>query len=307
MTDLRLAALRRFAIAISVLTCLGHAVLGFEQSYAHVAVALATAYGVELSLEAIDAWACRRAPAFRGGIGRFVSFLLPAHITALACAMLLYPNERLGPVAFAAAAGVASKSVLRARIGGAVRHFLNPSNAGIATTLLVFPWVGVAMPYQFTENLHGALDWLLPLVFVSVGSFLNARFTRRMPLIAAWAGGFVLQAAVRSALFDVRFAPALAPMTGVAFVLFTFYMVSDPGTTPARPRDQVWFGAAVAAAYGVLQVLHVVYGLFFALAAVCVVRGLTLWVREGAAVVRRSRFSSAGAALAEPSLLERHT
>ena len=200
MTDLRLAALRRFAIAISVLTCLGHAVLGFEQSYAHVGVALATAYGVELLLEAIDAWACRRAPAFRGGLGRLVSFLLPAPITALA------------------ATGVASKSVLRARIGGAVRHFMNPSNAGIATTLLVFPWVGVAMPYQFTENLHGSPDWLLPLVFVGVGSFLNARFTRRIPLIAAWLGGFVLQAAVRGALVGVRFVPALAPMTGVAFV-----------------------------------------------------------------------------------------
>jgi len=307
MTDLRLAALRRFAIAISVLTCLGHAVLGFEQSYAHVAVALATAYGVELALELIDAWACRRAPAFRGGAGRLVSFLLPAHITALACAMLLYPNERLGPIAFAAAAGVASKSVLRARIGGAVRHFMNPSNAGIATTLLVFPWVGVAMPYQFTENLHGSPDWLLPLVFVCVGSFLNARFTHRIPLIAAWAAGFVLQAAIRSALFDVRFGPALGPMTGVAFVLFTFYMVSDPGTTPTRPRDQVWFGASVALAYGALQVLHVVYGLFFALAAVCVVRGLTLWAREGVAVVRRARMVPASGALAEPGLVERPT
>jgi Na+-transporting NADH:ubiquinone oxidoreductase subunit NqrB len=306
MKDLRLAALRRFAIAISVLTCLGHAVLGFEQSYVHVAVALATAYSVELALEVLDAWACRRAPAFRGGLGSLVSFLLPAHITALACAMLLYPNERLGPIAFAAAVGVASKSVFRARIGGTVRHFLNPSNTGIATTLLVFPWVGVAMPYQFTENLHGAADWLLPLVFVCVGSFLNARFTRRIPLIAAWAGCFVLQAAVRSALFDVRFVPALTPMTGVAFVLFTFYMISDPGTTPSRPRDQVWFGAAVATAYGVLQVLHVVFGLFFALAAVCVVRGGLAWAREALAMARRARLVSTGAGeLAEASLLER--
>ena len=307
MTDLRLAALRRFAIAISVLTCLGHAVLGFEQSYAHVAVALATAYGVELALEVIDAWACRRALAFRGGVGRFVSFLLPAHITALACAMLLYPNERLGPIAFAAAAGVASKSVFRARIGGSLRHFMNPSNAGITTTLLVFPWVGIAMPYQFTENLHGSPDWLLPLVFVGVGSFLNARFTHRMPLIAAWVGGFVLQAALRSALVGVRFMPALEPVTGVAFVLFTFYMISDPGTTPSRPRDQVWFGAGVAAVYGALQVLHVVYGLFFALASVCVLRGALLWARQAVAVARHAHLLFIGASLPEPSLVERNT
>lgn len=286
MKDLRLAALRRFAVAISVLNCVGHAVLGFEQSYAHVLVALATAYAVELGLEIVDARACRRALAFRGGAVRFIDFLLPAHITALACAMLLYPNQRLGPIMFAAAFGVASKSVFRVRIGGGRRHVMNPSNAGIAATLLAFPWVGVAMPYQFTENLHGAADWLLPLVFVCVGSFLNARFTRRIPLIAAWAFGFVLQAAVRSAVFDIRFLPALAPMTGVAFVLFTFYMVPDPGTTPARPRDQVWFGAAVALVYGALQALHIVYGLFFALAIVCSVRALALWAREAVAALR---------------------
>jgi enediyne biosynthesis protein E5 len=286
MKDMRLAALRRFATAISVLTCLGHAVLGFEQSYAHVLVALATAYSVEIGLEIVDAYACHRAVAFRGGLVRFVDFLLPAHITGLACAMLLYPNERLGPIMFAAAFGIASKSIFRARIGAGRRHFMNPSNAGIAATLLVFPWVGVAMPYQFTEQLHGAADWLLPLLFVCVGSFLNARFTRRIPLIAGWLGGFVLQAAVRSTVFDIRFLPALAPMTGVAFVLFTFYMVPDPGTTPTRARDQVWFGAAVAMVYGALQVAHVVYGLFFSLAIVCSVRGCTLWAREAALALR---------------------
>jgi Na+-transporting NADH:ubiquinone oxidoreductase subunit NqrB len=286
MMDLRLAALRRFAVAISVLNAVGHAVLGFEQSYAHVLVALATAYTVELALELVDARACRRPVAFRGGAVHVIDFLLPAHITALACAMLLYPNARLGPIMFAAAFGVASKSVFRARSGGGRRHFMNPSNAGIAATLLVFPWVGVAMPYQFTENLHGPADWILPIVFVCVGSFLNARFTRRIPLIAAWVGGFGLQAVVRSAGFGVRLVPALAPMTGVAFVLFTFYMVTDPGTTPTRPRDQIWFGAAVAAVYGALQVTHVVYGLFFALAIVCSVRGVALWAREAAAALR---------------------
>jgi hypothetical protein len=300
MKDMRLAALRRFATAISILTVAGHAVLGFEQAYAHVLAALATAYSVELALEVIDARACHRAVAFRGGALRVVDFLLPAHITALACAMLLYPNDRLGPIVFAAAFGVASKSVFRGRIGGGRRHFMNPSNAGIAATLVLFPWVGVAMPYQFTENLHGAPDWILPLLFVCVGSFLNARFTRRIPLIAGWLSGFVIQALIRSACFGVRLLSALTPATGVAFVLFTFYMVPDPGTTPSRPRDQIWFGVAVAIMYGALQVLHVVYGLFFALAIVCSVRGLALWAREAAALLH-SRVLAADVEMASTS------
>jgi enediyne biosynthesis protein E5 len=286
MKDLRLAALRRFAMAISILTLLGHTFFGFEQSYATVVVALVTAYAAELGLEVLDAYVCARTVGFRGGITRFIDFLLPAHITALACAMLLYPNERLGPMMFAAAVGIASKAILRAPINGSVRHFLNPSNTGIAVTLLVFPWVGVAMPYQFTENLFGVADWILPGIFVCVGTFLNGRFTKRLPLIAGWLSGFILQATLRSIAFGTPLAAALGPMTGVAFVLFTFYMVPDPGTTPTRPRDQVCFGTAVAGTYGFLQLIHVVYGLFFALALVCTARGCLLWFRESVRVRR---------------------
>ena len=36
-------------------------------------------------------------------------------------------------------------------------------------------------------------------------------------------------------------------MTGMAFLLFTFYMVTDPATTPRAPLPQFAFGVAVAA------------------------------------------------------------
>jgi enediyne biosynthesis protein E5 len=49
--------------------------------------------------------------------------------------------------------------------------------------------------------------------------------------------------------------------------------VTDPATTPSTVRGQVAFGAGVAAAYGALMSLHVVFGLFFALTFVCAVRG----------------------------------
>ena len=240
---LRLAALRRFGAAITVLTLVGHVWLGFEQSYAYVAVALATAYGLELILETLDAWSQDRTPAYRNvTLAGLVDFLLPAHITALACAMLLYSNERLWPIAFAVAVAMGSKSMLQVTVRGRSKHFLNPSNTGIVATLLVFPWVSIAPPYQFTENLAGGWDWALPLLFVCVGTFLNARFTMKIPLIAGWLGGFVLQAVVRSTVFDSPLLPALSPMTGVAFLLFTFYMVTDPATTPFGRRQQFTFG-----------------------------------------------------------------
>jgi hypothetical protein len=65
----------------------------------------------------------------------------------------------------------------------------------------------------------------------------------------------------------------------VAFLLFTFYMVTDPATTPSGWRAQVAFGLSVAAGYGVLMAFHVVFGLFFSLTAVCAARGALLLAR----------------------------
>jgi Na+-translocating ferredoxin:NAD+ oxidoreductase RnfD subunit len=167
--------------------------------------------------------------------------------------------------------------LLRAPFGNGTRHFFNPSNFGITVTLLVFAWVSVAPPYQFTENMTGFGDWVLPAVIICTGTFLNARFTHRLPLIGAWLGGFVTQAALRSFFFDTPFGAALVPMTGVAFILYTFYMITDPATTPAGRREQIAFGFSVAAVYGLLMVMHVVFGLFFALTIVCTVRGLGMY------------------------------
>lgn len=283
----RLGGLRRFAIAITVLNILGHAFFGFEQSLAQPMVALVSAYSVELLLEFIDARCNRRPLRFLGGgPRRFVEFLLSAHITGLACAMLLYANERFGPVVFASVVAICSKCILRAPTGGGTRHFFNPSNFGITVTLLVFSWVSVAPPYQFTENMTGVGDWILPAVIICTGTFLNARFTHRLPLIAAWLSGFVAQAALRSLFLDSPFGASLIPMTGVAFILYTFYMVTDPATTPQGQREQIAFGFSVAAVYGLLMVAHVVFGLFFALTIVCTVRGLgmyaMLWIRSRA-------------------------
>jgi hypothetical protein len=298
----RLAGLRRFAVAITVLNVLGHTVLGFEQSWAQPLASLVAAYATELLLEAVDARAAARRPKYAGGWRVLADFLLPAHISGLAVAMLLYANDRVAAVVFASVAAIASKRLFRAPIGGPAgggrRHFLNPSNFGITLTLLLFPWVGIAPPYHFTENLAGGGDWALPAIIVLSGSFLNARFTHRVPLILAWLGGFALQALVRSAVWGTPLAAALVPMTGVAFVLYSFYMVTDPATTPEAPRAQVAFGLAVAAAYGLLVASHVVFGLFFALTAVCAARGVGLH-----ALARTGRRARAAAGAAVPAAL----
>ena len=294
----RLGGLRRFAIAITVFNIVGHLWLGFEQSWAQPLVGLAAAYTMELLMELIDCWQTKRRPRFLdGGVQKFIDFFLPAQISGLACSMLLYANDRLMPIAFAAAVAIASKHVLRTKMGNGTRHFLNPSNFGITMTLLLFPWVGIAMPYHFTENLTGIGNVLLPCFIIVSGSFLNIRYTRRWPLLVTWLGCFVAQALLRHWILGTSLTAALMPMSGVAFILFTFYMVTDPPTTPSSTKAQIVFGASVAAAYGLLMVSHIVFGLFFGLTIVCSIRGLYLYAIARAA----GRHREQSEATAQPS------
>ncbi|WP_205728751.1 hypothetical protein [Flavobacterium ranwuense] len=276
--DNRIPALIRFASAITLLNIVGHLYLGFEQSYSHVAVALGTAYFVELLMETLVARNENRKPTYLGGIKNLILFLLPGHISALAVGMLTFTNTNLLLVSFGVAAALLSKYIFRIKINGKNKHFLNPSNTGIVALFVLFPSVGSAPPYQFSEATSGYWDWFLILVFVSLGSFLNTKFTKKMPLIFAWLIGFFLQTVIRTTIFDTATIASLGTMSGVAFLLFTFYMVSDPATTPFKFKNQIYFGAGVAFTYGILMAFHVVFGLFFSLFTVCSIRGVYLWI-----------------------------
>lgn len=295
--DPRSAALRRFGVSITALTILGHTVLGFEQAYATPVVAVVAALATELLLDSIDAAAHRRRPRYLAPLGKVIDFLLPAYIAGLATALLLYANENLWPYVLAVIVAISSKYLVRVRLGRGLRHVLNPSNAGIVAVLLLFPWVGIAPPYEFTEWVSGPVYALIPVLLLVAGTMLNATLTGKIPLILGWVGGFVVQALVRGAFDDISVISALLPMTGTAFVLFTNYMITDPGTTPVRPRNQVAFGVVLAATYGVLVALHIVFGLFFSLMIVCVLRGV------GLVVLARTGAGTKPAAELEPTLV----
>ena len=277
----RLFALWYFTFLITVWTVLGHTVLGFEQSHMQPVVGVLTACVVQWLLEWVDARSTGRTPRYAGGFWNLANFLLPAWIPGLAVGMLIYPNENLWPIAFAAGLSIASKVIVRAPVGplgDATQHVFNPSNFGITATLVLFPWIGLAPPYHFTENVTGIWDWVIPGFVLATGVYLHAVHTKRLPLCLAWIGGFLAQAAIRCTLFDIPWQVPLVPMTSAAFILFTLYMIPDPATTPLNPWRQVWFGLAVASIYGFLQVSHIVFGLFIALFVVCALRGIGLYL-----------------------------
>jgi hypothetical protein len=281
-SEKRLGGLSRFAFAITVLNVIGHAFLGFEQSWITPFAALAAAYVTEFVGETVESLCSGRRPRYAGSFVDVIKFFLSAHISGLAVGMLLYAAENVAAVAFAASLAMASKYLLRVTYGvnrdgtAATRHVLNPSNFGITVTLLLFPTVGIAPPYQFTENTSGIVDWILPLIIICTGSYLNIKATGRIPLVLAWVCAFAFQALIRATINGTPFVAGLVPMTGFAFVLFTFYMITDPATSPSKTKGQISFAAAVAAFYALFMELHIVFGLFYALTVTTAGRGL--WI-----------------------------
>jgi Na+-translocating ferredoxin:NAD+ oxidoreductase RnfD subunit len=71
-------------------------------------------------------------------------------------------------------------------------------------------------------------------------------------------------------------------MTGLAFIVYTFYMITDPATAPRTLSGQLFFGLGNAFFYSLLMISHIVFGLFFALTFTCLIRGLILYVKAQA-------------------------
>jgi hypothetical protein len=296
---LRLFALWYFAILIVVWMVAGLTILGFEQSYAQPIVGVSAAIGMQMLLEWVEARSKGRPVRFSGGWANFANFLPPAIIPGVAVAMLTYSNDRLWPVAFTAVLSIASKVLFRAPIGnGQTQHVFNPSNIGITLTFLLLPAVGPAPPYQFTQNVPGLMRWVIPGIILLAGIIVHAKFTGRLILVMGWLTGWVTQALVRIAMYNLPFIVPFVPMTSAGFTLFTLFMIPDPATTPLKPWRQFGFGFAVAALYGVLFVLHIVFGLFYALAIMSAIRGVSLWMTH---LKEQASLSRAGALSATPA------
>jgi enediyne biosynthesis protein E5 len=279
--EIRIKALKRFAISITALNIVGHTLLGFETSFLQLIVAVATTYSAELILQSIDDWSHGRPLAFMGkGFNGLVIFLLPAHITGFAISMLLFAHDELLPYVLAATAAITSKAIFTVNVRGKPRHFLNPSNMGLVASILIYKKIGLAAPYEFSEHLSGALYIILPAFILYTGSLLNGKLTKRMPLIFAWVGAFILQAVTRHFIFDTWLAASLAPITGVPFVIFTFYMVTDPATSPNSTRSQIVFGVSLGVIYGILMAVHQTFALIVSLLILCIIRGAVLYAFE---------------------------
>jgi Na+-translocating ferredoxin:NAD+ oxidoreductase RnfD subunit len=207
-------------VTLSGLLLYGIARLHFDVSPPRAAILLGTALATQLACTKI--W---RLPAFDPR---------SATISGLSLCLLLRTNSH-AIAAAAACAAVASKFLLR--FDG--KHLFNPTNFGIVAALAATDAV-----------------WVSPAQWGSAAFF---------GFLVACAGGLVVNRAARS---DVAFAflavylalvfgrsgylgePAAIPIHRLesgALLIFTFFMISDPKTTPDSRAGRMLFGALVAA------------------------------------------------------------
>ena len=176
-------------------------------------------------------------------------------VTGLSLSILLRTHE---PALWMAAPllAVGSKFLLRFR----GKHLFNPAAFAIATLLLVSDQVWVS-PGQW-----GTATWLV-LLIVSAGGLVLTR-SDRVDTAAGFAvcyGGLLLWRCLW--LGDPLTIPLHQVQTG-SLLLFTFFMITDPRSTPDSRAGRMVFTALTAAvAYQLQFVWQVRTGLYFALVA----------------------------------------
>lgn len=178
-----------------------------------------------------------------------------AAISGLSLSLLIRSNSIVVPVT-AAVLAVGSKFVVRWR----GKHIFNPTNGAIVAMLLLTrdAWVS---PGQW-----GNIAFFGFLIICLGGLVVNraSRSDITYAFIAAWASVLV----GRSLMLGEPLNIPLHRMESGALLLFTFFMISDPKTTPDSRAGRILFAAIVAAGAWYIQFkLFGTNGILWSLAA----------------------------------------
>ena len=178
-----------------------------------------------------------------------------ALISGLSLCLLLRTNH-LEVAIFAAFAAIAGKFWIRAR----GKHVFNPTNAGLIAVMLLTDRVWVS-PGQWGEAAFFAF------LMACLGGLVVNRASRS-DVTYAFLAFYVAILFGRSMWLGEPLAIAWHRLQNGAFLLFTFFMISDPKTTPDSRRGRVLFALLVALGAGYVQfVLFRTNGLIWSLAA----------------------------------------
>jgi len=205
--------------ALGALVLYSFVYLDFGAKPLFTAVALATVLATQ--------WVCSR-------LWRRPFEWRSALISGLSLSLLLRTGDPM-IMMLAAVLAIASKFVIR--LNG--KHLFNPTAFGIVFVLLATHGAWVS-PGQW-----GASIWMAALIFLLGGAVLT-HAPRLDTAVAFLAAHFALLLARATWLGDPLTIPLHQMMTG-SLLIFAFFMVTDPRTTPDSRQGRILFAVLIAA------------------------------------------------------------
>jgi len=157
-----------------------------------------------------------------------------AIITALSLTLLLRADN-LWVHPAAASAAILSKSLIRPR----GKHLFNPATFGVMFAMLLLPGTWIS-PGQWGQDVALA-GWM-----VALGAFVATR-ARRADISWSFLAFYVGALAMRVAYLGQRWVVLEHQLMNGALLLFAFFMISDPMTSPNHLRGRAVHAATVAA------------------------------------------------------------
>ncbi|MDM5335764.1 RnfABCDGE type electron transport complex subunit D [Fictibacillus enclensis] len=179
-------------------------------------------------------------------------FPLSAVISGLGISLLLSSNA-LWPYALAAFLAMFFKFFIRFQGG----HVFNPNNLALVIVLFFLPEFAVSTPKQWTNGLGVMVAILILGLFVS---YLANRHDTALSFLF----GFFIFGLIRHFFFEEPLWIAIGPIMGASLQLFSFYMITDPKTTPQSRKARIIFAIMVALIDAIFRNFSITNSQFYA-------------------------------------------
>ena len=249
-----------FAALLALYCALGWTVLGFNRNPLQVCVMVGACLFFEVLFHRL----------LRGGW----LFPLSALISGLGLSLLLnFSHDPWLPL-LPAFACIASKYLLT--YDG--KHLFNPGLFGVLVAIKLGHGLYATAPaYQWGSGT------VMSMVIIVGALIFFIRRVGRLPLVIAFAGFYLLQTLARVWLMRYHL-PAetvfAASLLTPSFFLFTFYMITDPKTSPAGVQDQILWALALTILDLYFHLKTSLATFFLALFVLSAARGIYLHLRR---------------------------
>lgn len=207
------------------------ALLALASSRAGIGTVLPGLVAAVASAAALDwvlLWLTRGKPQWPSG----------ATLTALFVVLILDPHTPAYVIAGTAILAVNSKYLLRSRWA----NIANPAAIALVLNYYLF---------ASGQSWWGALpDLPVPFVLALLAAVIFiARRIKKVPMVLTFLGGYFALLTLAAFLGDpARVAEIFRAPDANAALFFAGFMLTDPPTSPAKPREQIVYGLIVAAA-----------------------------------------------------------